>query len=66
MLMSPKSRLYTLVKAWKNTNPPFHEVRDACGDPGLALVAKLSKNTNLGPSDERLAMNPFLTAREQN
>jgi len=29
MLMSPKSRLYTLVKAWKNK--PFQEVRDACG-----------------------------------
>lgn len=33
--MSPKSRLYTLVKAWKNK--PFHEVRDACGDPWLGL-----------------------------
>jgi EAL domain-containing protein (putative c-di-GMP-specific phosphodiesterase class I) len=35
MLMSPKSRLYTLVKAWKNK--PFHEVRDACGQPWLGL-----------------------------
>jgi hypothetical protein len=35
MLMSPKSRLYTLVKAWKNK--PFQEVRDACGDPWLGL-----------------------------
>ena len=33
--MSPKSRLYTLVKAWKNK--PFHEVRDACGQPWLGL-----------------------------
>ena len=33
--MSPKSRLYTLVKAWKNK--PFHEVRDACGEPWLGL-----------------------------
>ena len=33
--MSPKSRLYTLVKAWKNK--PFQEVRDACGDPWLGL-----------------------------
>jgi hypothetical protein len=28
--MSPKSRLYTLVKAWKNK--PFQEVRDVCGE----------------------------------
>jgi aryl carrier-like protein len=35
MLMSPKSRLYTLVKAWKNK--PFQEVRDACGEPWLGL-----------------------------
>ena len=33
--MSPKSRLYTLVKAWKNK--PFLEVRDACGQPWLGL-----------------------------
>ncbi|MBU3625359.1 diguanylate phosphodiesterase [Polynucleobacter sp. JS-Safj-400b-B2] len=33
--MSPKSRLYTLVKAWKNK--PSQEVRDACGDPWLGL-----------------------------
>jgi EAL domain-containing protein (putative c-di-GMP-specific phosphodiesterase class I) len=35
MLMSPKSRLYTLVKAWKNK--PFQEVRDASGQPWLGL-----------------------------
>jgi hypothetical protein len=35
MLMSPKSRLYTLVKAWKNK--PFQEVRDACGETWLGL-----------------------------
>ena len=28
--MSPKSRLYTLVKAWKNK--PFQEVRDVCSE----------------------------------
>lgn len=33
--MSPKSRLYTLVKAWKNK--PFQEVRDACGSPWLGM-----------------------------
>ncbi|SNX27938.1 EAL domain-containing protein [Polynucleobacter meluiroseus] len=33
--MSPKSRLYTLVKAWKNK--PFQEVRDTCGEPWLGL-----------------------------
>jgi len=33
--MSPKSRLYTLVKAWKNK--PFQEVRDACGETWLGL-----------------------------
>jgi hypothetical protein len=38
MLMSPKSRLYTLVKAWKNK--PFQEVRDACGDPWLGLSSQ--------------------------
>ena len=36
--MSPKSRLYTLVKAWKNK--PFLEVRDACGDPWLGLSSQ--------------------------
>jgi hypothetical protein len=38
MLMSPKSRLYTLVKAWKNK--PFQEVRDACGDPWLGFSSQ--------------------------
>jgi EAL domain-containing protein (putative c-di-GMP-specific phosphodiesterase class I) len=38
MLMSPKSRLYTLVKAWKNK--PFQEVRDACGQPWLGLSSE--------------------------
>ena len=33
--MSPKSRLYTLVKAWKNK--PFQEVRDACSESWLSL-----------------------------
>lgn len=36
--MSPKSRLYTLVKARKNK--PFHEVRDVCGDPWLGLSSQ--------------------------
>ncbi len=37
--MSPKSRLYTLVKAWKNK--PFHEARDVSGEPwqGLSSAA---------------------------
>jgi len=38
MLMSPKSRLYTLVKAWKNK--PFQEVRDACGAPWLGITSQ--------------------------
>jgi hypothetical protein len=38
MLMSPKSRLYTLVKAWKNK--PFQEVRDACGAPWLGISSQ--------------------------
>jgi EAL domain-containing protein (putative c-di-GMP-specific phosphodiesterase class I) len=38
MLMSPKSRLYTLVKAWKDK--PFQEVRDACGAPWLGLSSQ--------------------------
>ncbi len=36
--MSPKSRLYTLVKAWKNK--PFQEVRDACGAPWLGMSSQ--------------------------
>ncbi len=36
--MSPKSRLYTLVKAWKNK--PFQEVRDSCGQPWLGLSSE--------------------------
>ncbi|CAM3723538.1 diguanylate phosphodiesterase [Polynucleobacter brandtiae] len=39
--MSPKSRLYTLVKAWKNK--PFQEVRDACGQPWLGLNSEALK-----------------------
>jgi hypothetical protein len=38
MLMSPKSRLYTLVKAWKNK--PFQEVQDACGAPWLGISSQ--------------------------
>jgi hypothetical protein len=38
MLMSPKSRLYTLVKAWKNK--PFQEVHDACGATWLGLSSQ--------------------------
>jgi hypothetical protein len=38
MLMSPKSRLYTLVKAWKNK--PFQEVQDACGAPWLGFSSQ--------------------------
>jgi EAL domain-containing protein (putative c-di-GMP-specific phosphodiesterase class I) len=38
MLMSPKSRLYTLVKAWKNK--PFQEVRDACGTSWLGISSQ--------------------------
>jgi EAL domain-containing protein (putative c-di-GMP-specific phosphodiesterase class I) len=38
MLMSPKSRLYTLVKAWKNK--PFQEVHDACGAPWLGMSSQ--------------------------
>ena len=37
--MSPKSRLYTLVKAWKNK--PFQEVRDACGVPWLGISSQV-------------------------
>ena len=37
--MSPKSRLYTLVKAWKNK--PFQEVRDACGAPWLGISSQV-------------------------
>ena len=36
--MSPKSRLYTLVKAWKNK--PFQEVHDACGATWLGLSSQ--------------------------
>ena len=36
--MSPKSRLYTLVKAWKNK--PSQEVRDACGAPWLGMSSQ--------------------------
>ena len=36
--MSPKSRLYTLVKTWKNK--PFQEVRDACGAPWLGISSQ--------------------------
>ena len=42
--MSPKSRLYTLVRAWKNK--PFHELRDAHGTDALQTAHTTQDHTS--------------------
>ena len=58
--MSPKSRLYTLVKAWKNK--PFQEVRDACGDPWLGLSSQALEEHQSWSKRQAISHEPIFNA----
>jgi EAL domain-containing protein (putative c-di-GMP-specific phosphodiesterase class I) len=60
MLMSPKSRLYTLVKAWKNK--PFQEVRDACGQPWLGLSGEVLEEHQSWSQRQAISNEPIFNA----
>jgi EAL domain-containing protein (putative c-di-GMP-specific phosphodiesterase class I) len=61
MLMSPKSRLYTLVKAWKNK--PFQEVRDACGQPWLGLSGEALEEHQSWSQRQAISNEPVFNAQ---
>jgi hypothetical protein len=61
MLMSPKSRLYTLVKAWKNK--PFQEVRDACGQPWLGLSSEALEEHQSWSKRQAISNEPIFNAQ---
>jgi EAL domain-containing protein (putative c-di-GMP-specific phosphodiesterase class I) len=61
MLMSPKSRLYTLVKAWKNK--PFQEVRDACGQPWLGLSSEALEEHQSWSQRQAISNEPIFNAQ---
>ena len=58
--MSPKSRLYTLVKAWKNK--PFQEVRDACGDHWLGLSDQALEQHDCWSQRQAISHEPIFNA----
>ncbi len=59
--MSPKSRLYTLVKAWKNK--PFQEVRDACGQPWLGLSSEALEEHQSWSQRQAISNEPIFNSR---
>ena len=59
--MSPKSRLYTLVKAWKNK--PFQEVRDACGQPWLGLSGEALKEHQSWSQRQAISNEPIFNSQ---
>ncbi|MBU3600759.1 diguanylate phosphodiesterase [Polynucleobacter sp. AM-25C3] len=59
--MSPKSRLYTLVKAWKNK--PFQEVRDACGQPWLGLSSEALEEHQSWSQRQAISNEPIFNAQ---
>ncbi|CAM3650281.1 diguanylate phosphodiesterase [Polynucleobacter arcticus] len=59
--MSPKSRLYTLVKAWKNK--PFQEVRDACGQPWLGLSGEALEEHQSWSQRQTISNEPIFNAQ---
>jgi EAL domain-containing protein (putative c-di-GMP-specific phosphodiesterase class I) len=61
MLMSPKSRLYTLVKAWKNK--PFQEVRDACGQPWLGLSGEAQEEHQSWSQRQAISNEPIFNSQ---
>ena len=60
MLMSPKSRLYTLVQAWKNK--PFQEVRDACGEQWLGLSSQALEEHQSWSQRQAISHEPIFNA----
>jgi EAL domain-containing protein (putative c-di-GMP-specific phosphodiesterase class I) len=61
MLMSPKSRLYTLVKSWKNK--PFQEVRDACGAPWLGLSSQALEEHQAWSKRQAISHEPIFNCK---
>ncbi len=59
--MSPKSRLYTLVKAWKDK--PFQEVRDACGAPWLGLSSQALEEHQSWSKRQAISHEPIFNCR---
>jgi len=59
--MSPKSRLYTLVKAWKNK--PFQEVRDACGERWLGLSTQALEEHQSWSQRQAISHEPIFNAQ---
>jgi len=59
--MSPKSRLYTLVKAWKNK--PFQEVRDACGAPWLGLSSQALEDHQSWSKRQAISHEPIFNCK---
>lgn len=59
--MSPKSRLYTLVKAWKNK--PFQEVRDACGQPWLGLSGEVLEEHQSWSQRQAISNEPIFNSQ---
>ena len=59
--MSPKSRLYTLVKAWKNK--PFQEVRDACGAPWLGLSSQVLEDHQSWSKRQAISHEPIFNCK---
>jgi len=59
--MSPKSRLYTLVKAWKNK--PFQEVRDACGEQWLGLSSQALEEHQSWSQRQTISHEPIFNAQ---
>lgn len=59
--MSPKSRLYTLVKAWKNK--PFQEVRDACGQPWLGLSGEAQEEHQSWSQRQAISNEPIFNSQ---
>ena len=59
--MSPKSRLYTLVKAWKNK--PFQEVRDACGAPWLGISSQALEEHQSWSKRQAISHEPIFNSK---
>ena len=59
--MSPKSRLYTLVKAWKNK--PFQEVRDACGAPWLGISSQALEEHQSWSKQQAISHEPIFNCK---
>ena len=59
--MSPKSRLYTLVKEWKNK--PFHEVHDVCGESWLGMSAEALEDHQSWSKQQSIGHEPIFNQK---